>query len=70
MVVDLADPTRARATTTGGQLGHPASPHCRGQARLWVEDGYHSLLMDARDYAADPSAGSGQALEGDLTLQP
>jgi penicillin amidase len=62
MVVDLADPARAWATTTGGQSGHPASPHYGDQARLWVEDRYHPLLMDAQDFAP--------GLEGDLTLHP
>lgn len=62
MVVDLADPARARATTTGGQSGHPASPHYGDQARLWAADGYHPLLMDAKDYAAE--------VEGDLSLEP
>ena len=62
MVVDLADPARARATTTGGQSGHPGSPHYGDQARLWVNDEYHPLLMDEKDYIA--------GLEGEVTLQP
>ena len=62
MVVDLADPARARATTTGGQSGHPGSPHYGDQARLWVEDRYHPLLMDEKDYA--------DGVEGDMTMKP
>jgi acyl-homoserine lactone acylase PvdQ len=62
MVVDLAEPARARATTTGGQSGHPASPHYQDQARLWADDAYHPLLMDVGDYA--------EGLEGEMLLRP
>ena len=62
MVVDLAVPEAALATTAGGQSGHPASPNYRRQSELWVQDGYHPLLMDRADIEAD--------LAGALTLQP
>jgi len=49
MVVDMADPARALSTSAGGQSGHVGSDHYRLQTRLWVEDGYHPLLMDRGD---------------------
>jgi penicillin amidase len=62
MVVDLAEPARARATTTGGQSGHPGGRHYGDQARLWVEDRYHPLWMDPADFE--------EGMEGDLILRP
>ncbi len=62
MVVDLADPARAWATTTGGQSGHPTSPHYGDHAQFWLEDRYHPLLMDEKDID--------EHLEGRLTLEP
>jgi penicillin amidase len=62
MVVDMADPAHGKSTTTGGQSGHPASPHYADQAKLWAEDGYHPLLMDEKDVREN--------LEGELELVP
>ncbi|HCL31188.1 MAG TPA: hypothetical protein DIC52_22525 [Candidatus Latescibacteria bacterium] len=62
LVVDLADPITAKATTAGGQSGHPASPNYRRQSKLWVQDGYHPLLMDRDEIDAH--------LAGHLRLQP
>ena len=62
MVVDMGNVTRARATTAGGQSGHPASPHYRTQTELWLKDEYHPLLMDRKDVERE--------LEGRLVLEP
>jgi len=60
MVVDMASPERAWATTTGGSSGHPGSRHYADQVALWLEDRYHPLNMEVE--AAD--------IEGTLELQP
>jgi penicillin amidase len=62
MVVDLGDPPRSWATTTGGQSGHPASPHYGDHAKIWLRDEYHPLLMDPQDISDN--------LEGELILDP
>ena len=62
LVVDLADPVSAQATTAGGQSGHPTSANYRRQSELWVQDRYHPLFMDREDIDAH--------LAGALTLQP
>ncbi len=62
MVVDLGDPARSWATTTGGQSGHPASQHYGDHAALWLGDQYHPLLMDRADVERN--------LEGELILDP
>jgi len=62
MVVDLAKPSRAHATSAGGQSGHPASPNYRTQSELWLKDDTHPLLMDRKDIERN--------LEGHLTLVP
>lgn len=62
LVVDLANPAQALATTAGGQSGHPASPNYRRQCALWLADEYHPLLMDRADITAN--------LAGILTLNP
>jgi penicillin G amidase len=53
LVVDLADPAHALATSAGGQSGHPSSPHYRTQSELWVADHYHPLLMDRQEVEAN-----------------
>ena len=62
LVVDLAHPAKALATTAGGQSGHPASVNYSRQCALWVADEYHPLLMDRKDITAH--------LAGALTLNP
>ncbi len=62
MVVDLGIPARAKATSAGGQSGHPASPHYRTQSELWLRDEYHPLLMDRKDVERN--------LDGVLILTP
>jgi len=62
MVVDLSDPAHGKATSAGGQSGHPASPHYRTQTDLWLADDYHPLLMDRRDIERE--------LAGRLVLNP
>jgi penicillin amidase len=62
MVVDMADPAHGKATTAGGQSGHPGSPNYRTQSELWAADDYHPLLMDRADVEAN--------LESSLTLEP
>ena len=62
MVVDLANPAKAKATAAGGQSGHPASPHYKTQSELWLNDDYHPLLMDRKDIERN--------LDGRLTLTP
>ena len=62
MVVDLGDPARSWATTTGGQSGHPASQHYGDHAALWLGNQYHPLLMDQGDIERN--------LEGELILDP
>ena len=46
MVVDMAEEGCARATTTGGQSGHPGSSSYADQTQLWLADEYHPLCMD------------------------
>ena len=60
MVVDLADPARARSTTTGGSSGHPGSPHYADQTGLWLADEYHPLCMVVEE----------GDVEGTLELRP
>ncbi len=62
MVVDLSDPAHGKATTAGGQSGHPASPHYRTQTDLWLADEYHPMLMDPVDVD--------QNLKGRLVINP
>jgi acyl-homoserine lactone acylase PvdQ len=62
MVVDLANPAKAKATAAGGQSGYPASPHYKTQSELWLNDDYHPLLMDRKDIERN--------LDGRLTLTP
>jgi penicillin amidase len=62
LVVDFAEPGRARAITPVGQSGHPGSRHYRDQAPLWLVDDYKPLWMDDADILAN--------LEGSTTLVP
>ena len=61
MVVDLGDAARSWAVTTGGQSGHPGSEHYADHIQLWLDDGYHPLLMDEEDIDRN--------LEGELWLR-
>jgi penicillin amidase len=62
MVVDMNDTAKSWAVTTSGQSGHPASPHYRDNAQVWLDDGYHPLWMDDEDIDRN--------LEADLRLEP
>ncbi|MDA0747098.1 MAG: penicillin acylase family protein [bacterium] len=62
MVVDMADPARSWAVTTGGQSGHLASSHYGDHTSLWLADEYHPLLMDSAEIE--------KYLEAELKLEP
>lgn len=62
LVVDLANPGHAMATSAGGQSGHVASRNYHRQPDLWLKDEYHPLLMDRADID--------QNLAGTLRLVP
>lgn len=62
LLVDLADPARSWAVTTGGQSGHPGSSHYDDHTPLWLSDDYHPLWMDSADVEAN--------LEAELDLVP
>jgi penicillin amidase len=47
LVADLSPGGGLRTTSTTGQSGHPGSPHYADQARLWLEDDYLTLPLDA-----------------------
>ena len=56
LLVDLAEPGQAEATSTTGQSAHPDSPHFRDQIGLWRENRRLPLWMDETDVRANLEA--------------